>query len=58
MHWQVLVPEKAAWSINQKMPGNVTPIKNLYLVGTDTTEKSMGITRASYSVLNLMEVIK
>jgi len=58
MHWQVLVPEKAAWSINQKMPGNVTPIKNLYLVGTDTTEKSMGITRASYSVLDLMEVIK
>ncbi|MCD6127803.1 MAG: NAD(P)/FAD-dependent oxidoreductase [Methanomicrobia archaeon] len=58
IHWQVLVPEKAAWCINQKMPGNLTPIKNLYLVGTDTTEKSMGITRASYSVLNLMEVIR
>ncbi len=58
IHWQVLVPEKAAWCINQKMPGNFTPIKNLYLVGTDTTEKSMGITRASYSVLNLMEVIR
>ena len=57
MHWQVLVPEKAAWSINQKMPGNITPIKELYLVGTDTTEKSMGITRASYSVLDLMEKI-
>lgn len=57
MHWQVLVPEKAAWSINQKMPGNVTPIRDLYLVGTDTTEKSMGITRASYSVLDLMEKI-
>ncbi|MCK4637113.1 MAG: NAD(P)/FAD-dependent oxidoreductase [Methanomicrobia archaeon] len=57
MYWQVLVPEKAAWSINQKMPGNVTPVSGLYLVGTDTTEKSMGITRASYSVLNLMKEI-
>ncbi|MEA1994337.1 MAG: NAD(P)/FAD-dependent oxidoreductase [Euryarchaeota archaeon] len=57
MQWQVLVPEKAAWCINQKMPGNTTPIQGLYLVGTDTTEKSMGLTRASYSVLNLMEKI-
>ncbi|MHC1604775.1 MAG: phytoene desaturase family protein [Candidatus Methanofastidiosia archaeon] len=57
-HFQVLVPEKAAWVVNQRMPMAKTPIKGLYLVGTDTTHKSMGITRASYSVLNLLEAMK
>jgi len=57
-HFQVLIPEKAAWIVNQKMPTSKTPIKGLYLVGTDTTHKSMGITRASYSVLNLLEAMK
>ncbi|MCJ7445861.1 MAG: NAD(P)/FAD-dependent oxidoreductase [Methanotrichaceae archaeon] len=57
-HFQVLIPEKAAWIVNQKMPTSKTPIKGLYLVGTDTTHKSMGITRASYSVSNLLEAMK
>ncbi|MHC1598599.1 MAG: phytoene desaturase family protein [Candidatus Methanofastidiosia archaeon] len=57
-HYQIVVPEKAAWVVHQKMPSCKTLIKGLYLVGTDTTHKSMGITRASYSVLNLLEAIK
>jgi len=57
-HFQVLIPEQAAWIVNQKMPTSKSPIKGLYLVGTDTTHKSMGITRASYSVLNLLEAMK
>ena len=57
-HFQVLIPEKAAWIVNQKMPTSKTPIKGLYLVGTDTMRKSMGITRASYSVLNLLEAMR
>ena len=56
-HWQVLVPEKAAWVVRQEMPSCRTPIKGLYLVGTDTMRKSMGVTRASYSVLTLLEAL-
>lgn len=58
VHWQALVPEKAAWVINQEMPQSKTPINGLYLVGTDTTNKSMGVTRASYSVLALRDCLR
>lgn len=58
VHWQTLVPEKAAWVINQEMPEAKTPITGLYLVGTDTTNKSMGVTRASYSVLALRDALR
>ncbi len=57
-HWQTLVPEKAAWVINQEMPPSKSPIGGLYLVGTDTTNKSMGVTRASYSVLALRDALR
>jgi phytoene dehydrogenase-like protein len=57
-HWQALVPEKAAWVINQEMPSQKSPIDGLYLVGTDTTNKSMGVTRASYSVLALRDALR
>ncbi len=57
-HWQTLVPEKAAWVINQEMPPSKSPIEGLYLVGTDTTNKSMGVTRASYSVLALRDALR
>lgn len=57
-HYQILVPEKAAWTINTKFTGIKTPVDGIYLVGTDTEKRSMGITRASYSVLNLLSVLK
>ncbi|MBU4341302.1 MAG: NAD(P)/FAD-dependent oxidoreductase [Candidatus Altiarchaeota archaeon] len=57
-HYQILVPEKAAWTINTKFTGIKTPVNGIYLVGTDTEKRSMGITRASYSVLNLLSVLK
>jgi len=57
-HWQVLVPEKAAWTVGKEMPSCETPIKGLYLAGTDTMCKSMGVTRAAYSVNELIRVFK
>ena len=57
-HYQILVPEKAAWTINTKFTGIKTPVNGIYLVGTDTEKRSMGITRASYSVLNLLSVLR
>ncbi len=57
-HYQILVPEKAAWTINTKFTGIKTPVDGIYLVGTDTEKRSMGITRASYSVLNLLSVLR
>ncbi|RLI89551.1 MAG: NAD(P)/FAD-dependent oxidoreductase [Candidatus Altiarchaeales archaeon] len=57
-HYQVLIPEKAAWTIDTVFADVKTPIDGIYLVGTDTERRSMGITRASYSVLNLISVLK
>jgi len=58
IHYQVLVPEKAAWTIDTKFASTKTPVDGIYLVGTDTERRSMGITRASYSVLRLLSVLK
>ncbi len=57
-HIQTIVPEKAAVTIGVKFPSPKSPIQGLYLVGTDTNMKSMGITRASYSVLEALEFMK
>ena len=57
-HFQVLIPEKAAWVVNQEMPSCQTPVEGLYLVGTDTTTKSMGVTRSAYSVHNLLDALR
>lgn len=57
-HWQSLVPEKAAWTIGKEMPSCETPIKGLYLAGTDTMCKSMGVTRAAYSVNELISALE
>ncbi|MCK5661763.1 MAG: NAD(P)/FAD-dependent oxidoreductase, partial [Methanosarcinales archaeon] len=54
-HEQITIPEKAAVTIKGYIPDIRTPIKNLYLVGTDTARQSMGITKAAYSVLNLLK---
>lgn len=58
VHYQTLIPEKAAWTVNTEFANVRTPMKNIYLVGTDTERRSMGITRASYSVLNLLSALR
>jgi all-trans-retinol 13,14-reductase len=57
IHFQVLQPDKAAWT-TALFPSVKSPIPNLYLVGTDTVKKSMGIARASYSVLELVNELR
>lgn len=54
-HVQVLVPEKGSVTVNSPFPSPETPVEGLYLVGTDTSPRSMGVTRASFSVLELLE---
>lgn len=57
-HMQVAVPEKAAAVVDGYFPSPKSPIDGLYLVGTDTNSNSMGITRASYSVLDCLGLMK
>ncbi|MCQ6962549.1 phytoene desaturase family protein [Methanolobus chelungpuianus] len=54
-HEQITVPEKAAVTINGYFADIRTPINNLYVAGTDTDRRSMGITRAAYSVIELLQ---
>ncbi len=58
VHYQITIPEKAAVTVNGFFAGPRSPILNLYLVGTDTDNRSMGITRAGYSVLELLKAVK
>lgn len=57
-HYQTLIPEKAVWTINTEFADIKTPLEGIYLVGTDTEKRSMGITRASYSVLKLLGTLR
>jgi phytoene dehydrogenase-like protein len=57
-HFQVAVPEKATPTIDSYFPSPKSPIDGLYLVGTDTNINSMGITRASYSVLDCLKFME
>ncbi|TGC11045.1 phytoene desaturase family protein [Methanolobus halotolerans] len=54
-HEQITIPEKAAVTIDGYFADVRTPVKNLYVAGTDTDKRSMGITRASYSVIELLK---
>jgi phytoene dehydrogenase-like protein len=54
-HTQITIPEKGALTIGVEFPSPKTHIDGLYLVGTDTDMRSMGITRASYSVLEFLK---
>jgi phytoene dehydrogenase-like protein len=54
-HNQITIPEKAAVTINGYFADVRTPVSNLYVAGTDTDKRSMGITRASYSVIELLK---
>lgn len=56
-HDQVLVPEKAAVTLDGKFADIRSPIRNLYIAGTDTDRRSMGVTRAAYSVIELLKVL-
>jgi len=56
-HKQIMIPEKAAVAINGKFAGIRTPVWNLYVVGTDTDKRSMGITRAAYSIIELLKIL-
>ncbi len=58
VHCQELVPEKACWAINAGFGDVRTPVKNLYTVGTDAEKRSAGISRAAYSVLRFLEVLR
>lgn len=57
-HAQVTIPEKAAITIGVKFPSPRSPIKGLYLVGTDTDMRSMGLTRVAYSVIEALKFMK
>lgn len=57
-HVQVTIPEKAAITIDTYFPSPQSPLPGLYLVGTDTDIRSMGVTRASYSVLEALKFMK
>jgi len=57
-HYQYTIPEKAAVTINGFFAGTRTPIKDLYLAGTDADNRSMGVTRAGYSVLELLKAMR
>lgn len=56
-HYQELVPENACWSINSGFGDVETPVGNLYCVGSSSVKRSMGLTRCSYSVLRMMELM-
>ena len=56
-HEQIVIPEKAAVTINGKFADIRTPVQNLYVAGTDTDRRSMGITRASYSIIELLKIL-
>lgn len=56
-HEQILTPEKASVTIDGNFADIRTPIKNLYVAGTDTDRRSMGITRAAYSVIEMLRIV-
>ncbi len=57
IHEQITIPEKAAITTDNFFCGNSTPFKGLYVAGTDTDPRSMGLTRAAYSVESLIEIL-
>jgi len=57
-HEQVTIPEKAAVTIDGKFADIRTPVRNLYVAGTDADKRSMGITRAAYSIIEMLRVVK
>ncbi|MDR2944395.1 MAG: NAD(P)/FAD-dependent oxidoreductase [Methanosarcinales archaeon] len=56
-HEQITIPEKAAITVRGAFADIRSPIDNLYIAGTDTDKRSMGITRAAYSVMELLGIL-
>ncbi len=57
-HEQVTIPEKAAITVDSFFCGPCSPFENLFLAGTDTDPRSMGLTRAAHSVEEMLAVMK
>ena len=57
-HVQVTIPDKASITVGAQFPGPKTPISGLYVAGTDVDSRSMGITRAAYSVVEMLREMK
>jgi len=57
-HTQVMIPEKAAITVGSRFPTQRSPIDGLYLVGTDTDIRSMGVTRAAFSVVEALKIMR
>ncbi|MFH1789059.1 MAG: NAD(P)/FAD-dependent oxidoreductase [Candidatus Altiarchaeota archaeon] len=57
-HFQVTNPEKAAVTAGVRFPKVKSPLNGLYLVGTDTDMRSMGLTRAAFSVETLVDTLR
>lgn len=57
-HVQTIIPEKGAIKVDIDFPSPKTPASGLYIVGTDADMRSMGITRAAYSVITAFESMK
>lgn len=56
-HEQITIPEKASVTIDGHFADIRSPIENLYIAGTDTDKRSMGITRASHSVIEFLTIL-
>lgn len=57
-HVQTIIPEKGSIKVGIQFPSPKTPINGLYIVGTDADMRSMGITRAAFSVIEAMSSLK
>ena len=57
-HEQVTIPEKAAITMDSFFSGPNSPFENVFFAGTDTDKRSMGLTRAAYSVEEMLAVLK
>ena len=55
IHYHVLTPEQASNARGNFFSGVKLPVDGMYAVGTDVDRRSMGITRAAYSVVSLLE---
>ncbi len=58
VHTQVTMPDKASITVNAEFPSPKSPVEGLYLAGTDTDKRSMGITRAAYSVVEMLKYMR
>jgi len=57
-HMQISMPDKASITVNAEFPTPKSPIGGLYLAGTDTDKRSMGVTRAAYSVVEMLKYMQ